>query len=122
MSQLGERAGRPVDFLIGLALHQVLVAVLVILLLLTTVVRRWRWQYAVSGMTFSIYVGFGMASRFVAGLETIRVLQSQNLSSSNDVLMLYWYGLAAAASYFGMILALRKANGKLVSARTVGFR
>lgn len=71
-------------------------------------------------MLFSVYVGYRMASRFLAGLESISFLQSQNVSTSNELLMLYWYGLAAAASYFGTILAVRRAYGKITAARTVG--
>ena len=104
-------------------MHELLVGVLVLLLLFTgTVRRRWRWQYAVSGILFSVYVGIRMASRFLTGLESIRLLQSQNITTSSDFLMLYLYGLGAAASYFGMILALRRTYGKLLSARIVGFR
>ena len=71
-------------------------------------------------MLFSVYVGYRMASRFLTGLESIRFLQSQNVPASNELLMLYWYGLAAAASYFGTILAVRGAYGKITAARTVG--
>ena len=120
VSQLGAKAGLLVDFLATVALHQLLIAVLVFLLAVSgTVRRRWRWQYVASGMLFSAYVGYRMASRFLTGLESIRFLQSQNVPTSNDLLMLYWYGLAAAASYFGMILALRGAYGKIAAARTV---
>jgi len=62
-----------------------------------------------------------MASRFLAGLESIRALQTLDLFTSNDLLMLYWYGLAAAVCFFGMILAVRGAYGKLLVARTAGY-
>ena len=105
----------------AVALHQLLVAVLAFLLTASGMIRRgWRWQYAASGMLFSVYVGYRMASRFLTGLESIRFLQSQNVPTSNELLMLYWYGLAAAASYFGTILAVRGAYGKITAARTVG--
>jgi hypothetical protein len=121
VSQLGAKAGHPVDLPMAVALHQLLVAVLVFLLTVSGMIRRgWRWQYAASGMLFSAYVGYRMASRFLAGLESISFLQSQNVSTSNELLMLYWYGLAAAASYFGTILAVRRAYGKITAARTVG--
>ncbi len=107
------------DVILPIVAHQSLIGVLVVLLSISGGLRTWRWQYKMVGILFAGYVGFRIATRFVAGLELINSIASQGVDVAGTLPMLYFYGLAAAAAYTGMILAMRRAYGKLASRRSL---
>lgn len=117
-SQLSARAGQQLDIVLPIVLHQSLIGVLVVLLSLSGGLKTWRWQYKAVGILFASYVGFRIATRFVAGLELINSIASQGADVTGMLPMLYFYGLGAAAVYTGMILTMRRAYGKLASTRS----
>ena len=121
LSQFAAKAGQHIDVFPAIALHQLLLGVLIILLAISGMFgRTWRWQYPVTGILFAGYVASRMSTRFLTGLESINSVASQGISIAGDVPTLYLYGLAAAGTFTGMILSMRRAYGKLASARGSG--
>ena len=111
------RAGQQLEVALPIILHQSIIAVLVVLLSISGALRTRRWQYTTVGILFAAYVGFRMATRFVAGLELIDLIAGQGVPDNGAVPSLYFYGLAAAAAYTGMILTLRRSYGRLITTR-----
>ena len=116
-SQLAMRAGQQLEVALPIILHQLIIGMLVVLLSISGALRTRRWQYTTVGILFAAYVGFRMATRFVASLELISLLAGQGVPDNGAVPSLYFYGLAAAAAYTGMILTLRRSYGKLTFSR-----
>lgn len=121
ISQFAERAGLGINLIPAVGLHQLLVGVLVLLLMISgSIAKTWRWQYVATGFLFAGYVAFRLSNRFLDGLEVINTLAAQGVSVTGMVPSLYSYGLGAAAMFTGMVLAMRRAYGRLLSARTTG--
>lgn len=119
LSQLASRSGQQIDIVLSIGLHQLLIVVLLILLSLSGAFpRTWRWQYVLTAFLFAGYVAVRMSARFLAGLELIDSISGQGMSLTGALPMLYFSGLSAAAAYTGMVLSLRRAYGRLVSARS----
>lgn len=120
VSQLAARAGLPFDLVRRVGVHEVLLTILIFGVTSAGIASRgWRWQYVASGVAFSGYVGYRMATRFISALELVPVLQSKGIGVSGYLGFFYVLALASAISYVLMILLLRRAYGKLVSVRSL---
>lgn len=112
--------GRGIGIVIALLLNSILfqgiLAVLVLTLALSAIVKAgWKWAYAFSGVIVSGFVGYWLGVKFLVNLEWISTLQSNRVDSSIEYTSLFWFGLAATICYLAMILVLRKSYGKLLA-------
>ncbi len=120
LSQLAARAGLQFDLVRRVGVHELLLTILIFGVTSSAIATRgWRWQYVASSLLFSGYVGYRMATRFISALELVGPLQSRGIGVSEYLGFFYALALASAISYVLMILVLRRAYGKLVSARSV---
>jgi hypothetical protein len=122
VSQFSDRAGLSTNLILTVGLHQLLIGVLVFFLIVSgSIPKTWRWQYIATGLLVAGYVAVRLSNRFFAGLEIINSLALQGASVTGMIPTLYSYGLGAAGMFTGMVLAMRKAYGRIVSARSIGF-
>ncbi len=119
LSQLGSRAGVRVDLVRLVALHELVLAILMVGVVYSGVVRSgWRcWQYVTTSILFSGYVGYRMATRFIAALELVGPLETKGVVASEYLSFFYSLSLGSTVCYMLMILVLRKAYGRLATAR-----
>lgn len=121
VSQFADRAGLSTNLILTVGLHQLLLGVLVVLLMISgSIPKTWRWQYVATGFLVAGYVAFRLSNRFLEGLEIINTLAVRGVSVAGMVPSLYSYGLGAAAMFTGMVLAMRSAYGRILSARSTG--
>lgn len=121
ISQFADRAGTGANLVLTVGLHQLLLGVLVALLMVSgSIPKTWRWQYVATGFLVGGYVAFRLSDRFLDGLEIINTLAGRGVSIGGMVPSLYSYGLGAAAMFTGMVLAMRSAYGRILSARSTG--
>ncbi len=100
--------------------HELLLTILIFGVTSAGTARRgWRWRYVAFSLLFSGYVGYNMATRFISALELVAPLQSKGIGVSDYLGFFYPLALASAISYVLIVLLLRRAYGKLVSARSV---
>ena len=123
VSQFADRAGLSTSLTLTVGLHQLLVGVLVVLLMVSgSIPKTWRWQYVATGFLFAGYVGFRLSNRFLLGLEVINALALGGVSVAGMIPTLYSYGLGAGAMFTGMVLAMRRAYGRILSTRSTVLR
>ncbi len=79
--------------------------------------KGWRWQYVTTSTLFSGYVGYRLGTRFIVALELVGPLETKGVVVSEYLGFFYLLALGSAVSYVIMILVLRRAYGKLASAR-----
>jgi formate/nitrite transporter FocA (FNT family) len=116
----GRGAGIVLALLLNSILFQGILAVLLVTLSLSAVVKEGsRWAYAFSAVIVSGFVGYWLGAKFLVILEWISTLQNNGVDSSNEYTGLFWFGLAATICYLAMLLVLRKSYGKLLERRLV---
>ncbi len=120
ITSYGRGAGIVLALLLNSILFQGILAVLVVTLALSAIVKAgWRWAYAFSAVIVSGFVGYWLGAKFLVILEWISTLQNNGVDSSNEYTSLFWFGLAATICYLAMLLVLRKSYGKLLERHLV---
>lgn len=110
----GRGPGIVLALLLNSLLFQIVLAVLVIVLALSAVVKTgWKLAYAFFGVVVSAFVGYWLGAKFLVVLEWISTLQNDRVDSSNTYVGLFWLGLGSAVFYVAMILVLRRSYGSL---------
>lgn len=111
----GRVPGIVLALLLNSILFQGILAVLVVTLALSAIVKTgWRWAYAFSAVIVSGFVGFWLGAKFLVILEWISTLQNNRVDSSTEYMGLFWFGLAATICYLATLLVLRRSYAKLL--------
>jgi len=120
VTSYGRGPGIVLALLLNSILFQGILAVLVVTLALSAIVKAsWRWAYAFSAVIVSGFVGYWLGAKFLVTLEWISTLQNNRVDSSTEYTSLFWFGLAATICYLAMLLVLRKSYGKLLERHLV---
>lgn len=118
IASYGRGPGIVLALLLNSLVFQVILAVLVIILALSAVVKTsWKQAYAFFGVVVSGFVGYWLGAKFLAVLDWISTLQNNRVDSSNTYVSLFWLGLASTVFYVAMILVLRRSYGSLTERR-----
>ncbi len=113
-AQYGSSTGLVLDFLRSGLIFQGLIAVLVVGLVgSASSRRRWRWQYALTGVFISTYLAYHLGGKFLNALAWIGVLETSGVNVSGVYGDLFWFGLGTTICYLLVILVLRRSYGKL---------
>ncbi len=123
LSSLGSQLGTPIDVLGSMALQELVLAILLLVVVLSSVSERhWRWGYVVASFLFIGYAMLQMASRFIQALNFISQLQGRGVDVQGYLGPSYLLVLGSTVSFLLTILLLRRAYGKLIGARTEDLR
>jgi len=115
VTSYGRGPGIVLALLLNSILFQGILAVLVVTLALSAIVKTgWRWAYAFSAVIVSGFVGYWLGARFLVILEWISTLQNNRVDSSTEYTSLFWFGLAATVCYPAMVIVLRKSYAELL--------
>jgi hypothetical protein len=115
ISTYGITWGLTVDFLWTLLVFQGVLALLVVTMVAVLFLgKRWKLLYILSAMVISGFVGYWLGARFLDTLSWISLLQNSGIDSSGIYSDLFWYGLGATVFYVAMILVMRRSYDKLV--------
>lgn len=123
LSSLASRVGAPVDVLGSMAVQELVLAILLLVVVLSSISERvWRWGYVVASFLFIGYAMLQMASRFIQALDSISQLQARGIDVQGYLGPSYLLILGSTVSFLLTILLLRRAYGKLIGARTEDLR
>lgn len=114
----GSSTGLVFDFVRSSLIFQGLMAVLVVCVTWSaSSIKGWRWQYTLTSVIASGYLGYHLGREFLNALGWIGVLHASGFDVSNVYAELFWFGLGTTTCYLLTILVLRRSFGKLLAQR-----
>jgi len=114
----GSSAGLVLEFLqSGLIFQGILAILLVGAIASASAGKRWKWQYTITGVLYSAYLGYHLGGKFLNSLDWIDVLHTGSFEVSSIYAELFWFGLATTICYLLVILVLRRSYEKLAAER-----
>ncbi len=119
VASLASRVGAPVDVPGSMALQESVLAILLLLVVLSSLSERvWRRGYVVASFLFIGYATLQMASRFVLALNYVSQLQVSGVDVQGYLGPSYLLILGSTVSFLLTILLLRRSYGRLIRAWT----